>query len=90
MSSEPNHERALVEANVRFRLVVAKYELDKQADMLTDLLIGKPLSCEELIAKVGKGMTYDDANDFLRWIAIGIKFKEESIDPHSKNPLNKK
>lgn len=78
------HDHELVSAQDRFKAVVAKYNLADDADLLADIICGGVVTPQDICQKVGKGMTEVDAKDLLRWISIGVEFKEKALDPNAR------
>jgi len=71
----------------RFQKIIKKYNLfsEDKAGEIADLLTGgaglSKVSPKDFATKYG--MEEEEAEVFLKWIQMGVHFKEEAIDPHS-------
>lgn len=89
VDDQDDMEGALMQRTKRkFDRIVKKYNLfsEDKAGEIADLLTGSDesvsrISSVDFAAKYG--MQEEEAETFLRWIQMGVKFKEEAIDPHN-------
>eukprot|EP01127_Copromyxa_protea_P006308 TRINITY_DN16111_c0_g1_i1.p2 TRINITY_DN16111_c0_g1~~TRINITY_DN16111_c0_g1_i1.p2 ORF type:complete len:149 (-),score=39.92 TRINITY_DN16111_c0_g1_i1:78-524(-) len=95
-----NEAEALADASTKhiedhhreFREIIAKYGLDQgdRADVISDLLTNKEaneaVSVEDFAKKFG--MTEREAYSFLAFIDVGIKYKEEHLNPNTEGFMN--
>lgn len=80
----------LHEEKEKFLQIVKKYNLDdkqKAQDIANYLVSGKTISVDDFANKFSINET--DSKLFLNFISKGIKYKEEHIDPNSKNQIDK-
>lgn len=71
-----------------FEDIVKKHGFDKgsRADEIADFLTGdevQTVTPSEFATRFN--IPVEDAGTFLAWINIGVSFKEQALDPHSKN-----
>lgn len=81
-SSEDEADSALVRMKERFDEVIEKYDLrdgDAAAEVADWLTAGEWLMTTKRVAQRWK-MEYEDAEDFIKWIAKGLEFKTQQAE----------